>query len=169
MNLLIGILRYSILAPCHWLLTAVSYILVPLLVLFQKDGWLPAWCWYFQTWDNPLDGDTGWQQEHRPYLDVPYQELTCWQLYVSRVLWLYRNPVYGFERAWLSASVGTLAQYGMYPHVLYVSDKGYFFWNGEVNVTSTKKLNWLLGWKLAYPDRPIPICSTMRFQTVRGY
>jgi hypothetical protein len=162
MKLTLSILRYLVYGPAHWLITIISYILVPFLVLFQKDAWLPNWCWWFQTWDNSLDGDNGWQIEHRPYLDIPYNQLNKLQLYISRVLWLYRNPVYGFERKVLAAYPTTLTTVSEYPNRLILSDNYYFFWNGEKQITSTKKVNWLIGWKLTYPDRPIPICSTLR-------
>jgi len=163
MNLVTGILRYLLYAPCHWALTLISYVLVPFLVLFQSDGRLPSWCWWFQTFDNSLDGDNGWQTEHRPYLDIPYNQLTSWQLYVSRVLWLYRNPVYGFERKVLAAYPEGVEVQSAYPNMLAVASNGYFFWNGERPFFG-KQLNWLIGWKLTYPDRPIPICSTVRLK-----
>lgn len=165
MNIVTAILRYLIYLPLHITLTALSYILVPFLVLFQKDGWLPKWCWYFQTWDNSLDGDTGWQIEHRPFLSEPYETLSGFKKYICRVLWLYRNPVYGFEKTILAASEGDITQYGVYPNVLYVSSKGYFFYNGEVNINTSTKFNWLIGWKLVFPSRPISICTTLRFQS----
>ena len=161
-----GILRYMLYGPAHWIITIISYVLVPFLVLFQKYGWLPNWAWWFQTWDNPLDGDTGWQGYHRPYLDIPYNQLSSFQLYISRVLWLYRNPVYGFEKKVLAAYTETLEKHSEYPNMLVSSPDGYFFWNGEKPISSTYKINWLIGWKLTFPSRPISICSTVRFQKI---
>jgi hypothetical protein len=131
MKLTLASLRYLVYGSAHWLITIISYILVPFLVLFQKDGWLPNWCWWFQTWDHSLDGDNGWQTEHRPWLDVPYNQLNKLQLYISRVIWLYRNPVYGFERKVLTAYPDMIEIRSSYPNMLAVSSNGYFFWNGE--------------------------------------
>lgn len=165
MNIITGILRYLLYAPCHWVLTIISYVLVPFLVLFQKDGWLPNWCWWFQTFDNSLDGDNGWQTEHRPWLDISYTQLSGFQRYVCRVLWLYRNPVYGFEKLVLGTETeGNLTHHLEYPNRFVTSDKGYFFWNGEKPISTNYKINWLIGWKLTYPSRPISICSTVRLQ-----
>lgn len=165
-----GILRYLLYAPIHWLLSIISYPMVMVLVLFQQNGWLPTWCWWFQTWDNSLDGDEGWQKEHRPFLTTPYDQLSALQLYYCRFKWLWRNPVYGFERMWLSAKEGSLTKYGEYQegngNVLYVSDAGYFFWNGDKPLLFGYKVNWLIGWKLTFPDRPIPICTTVRIKKI---
>lgn len=30
----------------------------------NKEGWLPRWLWWFQTPDNSLNGDQGWQTQH---------------------------------------------------------------------------------------------------------
>lgn len=163
MNLFAAILRYLLYAALHWLLTIISYPLVMVLVLFQQNGWLPVWCWWFQTWDNALDGDIGWRFEHRPWLDIPYANLNSFQLWVCRFVWLWRNPVYGFERKVLAAYPDTITVLSEYPNMLAVSANGYFFWNGERNLWG-KRLNWLIGWKLTYPDRPVPICSTIRFK-----
>jgi hypothetical protein len=167
MKLTLSILRYLVYAPAHCLLAAISYPIVPFLILFQRDAWLPNWCWWFQTWDNSLDGDNGWQTEHRPWLDIPYKQLSSLQRYVCRVMWLWRNPVYGFERKVLSANpTGEVIQYGSYTegngNVLYVQSNS-FFWNGDKSIGYGKKLNWLIGWKIMYPERPAPICSTVRF------
>lgn len=60
----------------------------------NKDGWLPDWLWWFQTPDNPLDGDAGWKNEHWQWrYDLP----TWLATYIGRVGWLLRNPAYGFE------------------------------------------------------------------------
>jgi hypothetical protein len=65
-------------------------------LLASKDGWLPNWMRWFQTFDNSLDA--GWQIQgnYGTYLidgTVP----TGLTLYLYRVRWLYRNPAYGFS------------------------------------------------------------------------
>jgi len=99
---------------------------------------------------------------------------------VCRVLWLWRNPVYGFERKWLAAyPAGEYTIYGadiplgdqwsvppfQTGQKLVVDSKGYFFWNGNIDFFG-KQLNWLIGWKLRFPDNPIPICSTVRIKSI---
>ncbi len=55
----------------------------------MMDG-LPKWLWWFQTPDNPIDGDAGhlarWGDSMEP-----------WPRYVRRVAWLWRNCGYGFN------------------------------------------------------------------------
>jgi len=46
----------------------ISYPLAPIVVLFaSKEGWLPKWLWWFQTPDNPVDGDRDWKNLYRPF------------------------------------------------------------------------------------------------------
>lgn len=76
----------------------VNFPLAPIVVLFaNKDGWLPKWLWWFQTPDNPLDGDRGWQTK-KPYP----KEKNRYQRWVNRFSWLHRNKLYGFSEAVLS-------------------------------------------------------------------
>lgn len=160
----LGILRYMLYLPLFILATIATYILAPVLVLFAKDGWLPNWCWWFQTWDNSLDGDIGWQTEHRPFLDKHYVDLNAWQVWVCRFMWLWRNPAYGFAYKLAPNAPFTLTTYplGNYA-VLHVANTGWFFFNGSVEAFGDYDFNWLIGWKLPYPDKPSPICCTMRF------
>lgn len=77
--------------------TALAILLAPVLPLFaDRAGWLPTWLWWFETPDNSLDGDKGWQTEH----------LIGWPRYLKRVAWLLRNPAYGFETDVIGARIG---------------------------------------------------------------
>ncbi len=180
MTLLIrGIIRYLFMGPIHWLLTIISYFLVPILVLFQKDGWLPNWCWWFQTWDNSLDGDAGWQKTH--------PVTTGFKQYLNRVLWLYRNPVYGFERKVLGAKITTKDTfqtlgdlkigvvsnyYGTTLSVIKTLENKTYFEFAWAKPLFGKVFNGMIGWKLRYAnlditlgkgDQIVPIVSTARF------
>jgi hypothetical protein len=87
--------------------TLVTYVLAPLLALFwnTQDGWLDnatkkgpgprlyKWLSWFQTPDNSLDGDAGFQQNFPP---------SWW----SKVHWLWRNPFYGFAVVTFNGSTG---------------------------------------------------------------
>lgn len=87
-------LRWLLLLILDVTATVLSYPLAPFVVLFASgNGWLPRWLWWFQTPDNPLDGDDGWKHENwlwRYKLPAPLAR------YVGRVGWLWRNSVYGF-------------------------------------------------------------------------
>ena len=87
--------------------TALTFPLAPFIVLFAKSemGWidnatrkateprLPTWLHWFQTWDNSLWGDDGFKVKHSP----------CW---LSKILWLWRNPFYGFAVRTFDGSSG---------------------------------------------------------------
>ena len=65
-------------------------ILAPILPLFADcEGWLPDWLWWFQTPDNPLDGDAAHWERH-PGTDAL-------STYARRVAWCWRNVAYGFD------------------------------------------------------------------------
>ena len=65
----------------------LAFMLAPALPAFAKDGWLPRCLSWFQTPDNSLDGDEGWLT-HLTWIT---------NRYVRQVLWLCRNPAYGFD------------------------------------------------------------------------
>lgn len=88
----------------------LNYPLAPIAVLFQKDGWLPKWLWWMQTPDNSLDGDDGWKEKH-VWLN-PQCRPEDWLLtYIKRVLWLYRNSMYGLSIYVLGGHVQPRYQY----------------------------------------------------------
>lgn len=97
---IIGIIWWLILAPLNILSVLLAYFLAPIIVLFCKDGWLPHWLWWFQTPDNSMDGDKGWQNEHWQWRYALSEPLAT---YVGRVGWCWRNPAYGFALSVLSA------------------------------------------------------------------
>lgn len=83
--------------PVSLAFTIIAVLLAPFLpILASNDGWLPRWLWWFQTPDNSLDGDGGWQREHAQWR---YELPDPLRTYVGRVGWLLRNPAYGFEWA----------------------------------------------------------------------
>jgi hypothetical protein len=61
----------------------------------DDHGWLPKWLAWFQTPDNSLDAGWRVQGNFGTYLidgAVPTGVMLWWY----RVLWLWRNPAYGF-------------------------------------------------------------------------
>lgn len=65
-------------------------IIAPILPFFvQDDGYLPKWLWWFQTPDNPCDGDRGHLER--------WPSNTPWGIYCRRVAWFLRNVAYGFD------------------------------------------------------------------------
>lgn len=171
-----GLLKYLLFMPCHAVLTVLSYPLVCFLVLFQKDAWLPSWCWWFQTWDCDLDGDAGWKAYH-----VPFPNATGgFKLYWNRVRWLWRNPVYGFERKLLGANLPMGIHYNIsgdplvggipmvYGAVWTVAGSYVeFAWSVKFGDSA---FNGMLGWKLRdalmFKREVAPIVTTIRYGKV---
>ena len=87
-------MRWFILFPMSFVVTLIVMLFAPVIVLFSDaDGKLPSWLVWAGTLDNPLDGDSGFQSEHAPFLGAQ----TGWRRYINRVFWLWRNPAYGFD------------------------------------------------------------------------
>ena len=92
--MILAFARWLLLLPLNIVMLVLAYILAPVLPLFaSKDGWLPKWLWWFQTPDNPLDGDAGFLEEHAPFKGegLPYR-----QKHINRMFWIWRNPKMGF-------------------------------------------------------------------------
>lgn len=87
--------------------TLLSILLAPVLPLFaSKDGYLPSWLNWFQTYDNPLDGDQGFKTIHAPFKG---DNLSYAKVYLNRVWWLLRNPGYTFDKEILGAKITSLS------------------------------------------------------------
>lgn len=138
-----------------------SYPLAPIVALFgDADGNLPRWLSLFSTYDNTLDGDDGYKQEHRFFP----ANANGFQRWANRTGWLWRNPAYGFDML-----LGASCQAGQILSIegdRRVSDNPYHpgscFWriidgNGSTvafqlywvhNFTATTCIRVNLGWKL---------------------
>lgn len=83
-------IKWAALIVPSFFMAILGRILAPILPLFaDNEGWLPDWLWWFQTPDNPLDGDAGHWERH-PGTDA-------WATYTRRVAWCWRNVAYGFD------------------------------------------------------------------------
>lgn len=82
-------IKWILLIPLSFAMMLVGWSLAPILPLFADEtGYLPRWLWWFQTPDNPIDGDRG--------------HLKRWEgkpVYIRRVAWLLRNCCYGFDES----------------------------------------------------------------------
>ncbi|TAM16080.1 MAG: hypothetical protein EPN65_15235 [Pandoraea sp.] len=97
--------RWFVLAIVDLLVTCIAIFPLSLFLPFAAIGrpTLPAWLSWFQTPDNPLDGDEGWRTQHwqwRYRLPAPLAT------YIGRVGWLVRNPAYGFDMSVLGFDAG---------------------------------------------------------------
>jgi len=82
-------IKYILLWPIDTFMTIFSLIVSPILPLFAREdipgGNLPKWLSWFETPDNPLDGDQGHRDRH--VKSSKYWQRTCW---------LARNRCYNF-------------------------------------------------------------------------
>ena len=95
--------RYLLLSLVTVLLTIVTIIIAPILPLFATEQKgklnngsaygigprLPFWLNWFQTPDNSLDGDDGFQKENGTG-------------YLAKIKWLRRNPAYQYGVEYIS-------------------------------------------------------------------
>lgn len=128
---------YLLLIPVSLIMSLLNYPLAPLVVLFaDENGWLPHWLSWFQTPDNSLDGDNGWQTEHRWFKGHTLVD-QGWRRWVNRFRWLWRNSMHGFEQGVL----------GFTPEPLH-----YYFHQGNQNVSNRPICNGLVTRDVTNPD-----------------
>lgn len=83
------VLRWLIRIPLDLIMAIVGRLVAPILPFFvQENGFLPRWLWWFQTPDNPCDGDAG-------HLKRWPKSGPFWT-YMRRLAWFLRNVSYGF-------------------------------------------------------------------------
>ena len=82
-------LKWLCLLPPTFFMAVVGRLLAPFMPFFvQEDGYLPRWLWWFQTPDNPCDGDKGhWER---------WPGTSAWATYKRRGVGFLRNGAYGF-------------------------------------------------------------------------
>ena len=90
-----AIFRWLFLLVADLAVFVLAWLLAPILPAFAigKDH-LPYELSYFSAEDNPLDGDIGYVMLHAPFKGYG---VTGWRQYINRVVWLWRNPGYGFS------------------------------------------------------------------------
>lgn len=91
-------LKWFVLAALDILLLLTVPIAAPVVAALyraQPHG-LPAykWGWMWGTYDNPPQGDEGYVRKRAPFPG----ECFGWKGYLNRVMWMIRNPMYGFAR-----------------------------------------------------------------------
>lgn len=128
------IILWPFMAICSWILALLTMILAPALALTAgRDGNLPWFLRYFQTFDATLD------EGRKPQYGFTGSD---WWV---RTRWLWRNPGYGFDYYLLGIRYDVAAW-----HIVRNDDKMFFAYSksGAFNLT-TKQGKWRLklGWK----------------------
>lgn len=97
-----SIFRWLTLLTADVVMFALSWCLAPVLPAFARNAHLPKWLHWFDTPDNTLDGDEGFVTLHAPFKG---RGVRGWRRYINRVVWLIRNPGYGFSYSVLGATI----------------------------------------------------------------
>ena len=91
-------LEWLALTLLDWALLLTVPFAAPIIAAFtgpQPYGKRPyTWGGWWGTWDNPPQGDEGYVAERCPF---PMQ-ISGLRGYVNRVMWMIRNPLYGYAR-----------------------------------------------------------------------
>jgi hypothetical protein len=104
-----GEFRYLAYLFINFTFDVLATLIAPILPLFATEQWgnsdnnnaklieprLPKWLSWFQTPDNSLWGDHGWQTIHYP----------AYKSYLGQVLWLIRNSAHGLVNGPLAVTV----------------------------------------------------------------
>lgn len=162
-------LKYIIYLIIYILLQIITYIITPILPLFavSRLGWsdnhntlrveprLPLWLSWFDTPDNSLWGDSAFMLSHE-------------ETYLSKVIWLYRNSLYGFKWTVMGARIVSDRVFDGNPQVNYkgpiygtlrVSCGKYWQWKKVTPSKVFKGRCWVLnfGWLLDDPDQEVAL------------
>lgn len=90
--------KWLLLSIIDYLLWPTIFVMAPSIAVFTREqsyGMAPySWGWLWGTYDNPPQGDQGFVLERCFF---PGQT-SGWKGYLNRVLWMFRNPLYGYAR-----------------------------------------------------------------------
>lgn len=84
---------YALKVLLKLLLTATVPLVAVILSLFTRPD-QKNWGWVYGTYDNPPQGDRGYVTKRSPFPN----QLTGFKGYINRVMWVIRNPLYGYNK-----------------------------------------------------------------------
>lgn len=87
------LIKYSLAALLKLLLLPTVPLVAPILSLFTQPD-QKNWGWVYGTYDNPPQGDRGYVAKRAPFPN----HLTGFKGYINRVMWMIRNPLYGYNK-----------------------------------------------------------------------
>lgn len=139
--------------PISILLTLLTWVLCPFLPLFtvyksvpwadEKRPMLWGFLVLLQTHDTDLDAG------HRTGKYWVIDTSSKWQVYWSRVRWIYRNPIYGFQHYCLGCWVTLpFIRYSNEDEVTDILDSAGNFCKRDKFTFCGIKLKYKFGWKL---------------------
>lgn len=146
----------------------------------DKQGWLPSWLSWFQTPDNSLNGDSGFKSEHRLFRNDADVDTNCIKIYINQILWLIRNPGYGFDISVLGripsgarvvkGDPTTQDQpQGKSGFVFVEYDNVWMLYVVKQYGTSNKCLRFRMGWKLMNEDMTKPAQIVFNLQPYKSF
>jgi len=145
--------------PVSILLTIITWMLCPILPLFTvyretqySDGKkVPVlWGFLYLLMTHDTDLDAGHRNGHYWVID----ETSRWQVYWSRVRWIFRNPIYGFQHYVLGCWVTDFTTYFNEDEVTDIRQTdGHFCFRNHFKFCGIPfKFKW--GWKLFRHKKP---------------
>lgn len=169
---------YTILAIINLLFTLLAWIVSPFLAFeVLESGYLPNCLKWFQTFDAPID--SGWQLGYYGTYLTTNIKPTGWTLYWYRLLWLCRNPAYGFsywplgipyvKEDWVIKTLTTTDGTTLSEFFAVTTDGKYFSYTNSKGLKLGYKLWWALdsNWQLRDkmletqgPDNRLSFCCT---------
>lgn len=158
----------------RWILSVIAMllfgilnlVLAPFLIYFREErlGWslnnamelveprLPKWLSWFDTDDNSLYGDGGWQTEHCPN----------YKSYFGMVRWLWRNGGHNFNYKVLGCRTGIVTQHREY---FWSNQLGFWKFRRFIPIGS-RYLELYFGWNLGgEPDELNKVTCQIRIRT----
>lgn len=158
-NLKMKTLKAIAYAPVSILLTLITWLICPILPLFtvyretqySEGKKVPVlWGPLYLLMTHDTDLDAGHRRGHYWSIDTSSK----WQVYWSRVRWIYRNPIYGFQHYVLGCWVTDFVRYYNKDEVTDIlQTDGYFCRRDKFSLFGIK-LKYKFGWKLFRYKKP---------------
>lgn len=92
MKLIFQMFKWLFLSIASMVITILAYPVVPVAVLFRKDGHLPKIFYWFETYDSPVEGEKAHWERWKAFRE----KWGKFGMYCQCVGWLWRNKGYNF-------------------------------------------------------------------------
>lgn len=153
------LLKAILYAPISVFMTLLTWVIAPVLPMFTvyretqySDGQKVPVLWgpLYLLMTHDTDLDAGHRRDHYWSIDTSSK----WQVYWSRVRWIWRNPIYGFQHYILGCWVGEFTTYYNQDEVTDIQQVDGHFCKRDKFTFCGIRFKYKFGWKLFRHDKP---------------
>lgn len=153
------LLKAILYAPISIVMTLLAWVIAPVLPLatvyretqYSEGKKVPVlWGPLYLLMTHDTDLDAGHRRGHYWSIDTSSK----WQVYWSRVRWIWRNPIYGFQHYVLGCWVGEFTTYYNQDEVTDIRQVDGHFCKRDKFTFCGIRFKYKFGWKLFRHDKP---------------